>query len=205
MTTVLESPSSALRPTYMPSRRCRSQENEIRKIQYLRICYAHHVSIAREASLFAAASKQHSPGQSSTVPVGIVLGTAAWGVRSGVPAQAPWASHRPNPERTAWSGPAGPGFRGQEGAVSSAVGPALLSARARGAPLATRPQRGADPAEDRTPPRRVGLIRSFVIVRRISRGPLPACLGRNRHGRRGCGLPDPSGWCPSRFGNRRPA
>ena len=43
-----------------------------------------------------------------------------------------------------------------------------------------------------------------AIVRGTSRGSLPACLGRNRHGRRGCGSPGPSGLCPLRLGNRRP-
>ena len=38
----------------------------------------------------------------------------------------------------------------------------------------------------------------------MSRGSLPACLGRNRHGRRGCGLRDPSGSCPLQLGNRHP-
>jgi tetratricopeptide (TPR) repeat protein len=52
---------------------------------------------------------------------------------------------------------------------------------------------------------RVGSARRRrAIVRGTSRGSLPACLGRNRHGRRGCGSPDPSGSCPLRLGNRRP-
>ena len=46
--------------------------------------------------------------------------------------------------------------------------------------------------------------RRRAIVRGTSRGSLPACLGRNRHGRRGCGSPGPSGSCPLRLGNRRP-
>ena len=46
--------------------------------------------------------------------------------------------------------------------------------------------------------------RRRAIVRGTSRGSLPACLGRNRHGRRGCGSPGPSGLCPLRLGNRRP-
>ncbi len=47
-------------------------------------------------------------------------------------------------------------------------------------------------------------VAAAAIVSGTSRGPLPACLGRNRHGRRGCGSRDPSGSCPSRPGNRRP-
>lgn len=46
--------------------------------------------------------------------------------------------------------------------------------------------------------------RRRAIVRGTSRGPLPACLGRNLHGRRGRGSPDPSGSRPLRLGNRRP-
>jgi hypothetical protein len=46
--------------------------------------------------------------------------------------------------------------------------------------------------------------RARQIVRGTSRGPLPACLGRNRHGRPGCGSPGSAGSCPLRLGNRRP-
>jgi RNA polymerase sigma-70 factor, ECF subfamily len=46
--------------------------------------------------------------------------------------------------------------------------------------------------------------RRRATVRGTSRGSLPACLGRNRHGRRGRGSPGPSGSCPLRLGNRRP-
>jgi dihydrofolate reductase len=47
--------------------------------------------------------------------------------------------------------------------------------------------------------------RRRAVVSGTSRGSLPACLGRTRHGRRGYASRDPSGSCPWRPGNRRPA